>query len=172
MWRSLISLVMLSLMASLSGCVTSDTLGTGTTPASASAPSAALFPTTYYGEVRRDFSDQLSSKADRSEVELHALLGKHFADRDREELQTIYNELCQGSYQNETGSSRVYRVSSLEEAQKVLDWNPDKWKPDSELAKFFEQNPSATVAILGNEDQRILFFDQSNHLAAVYPTAS
>lgn len=151
------------LLAILAGCV----------PDEDTAPSAALFPTTHFGEVRPDFTGQLTSNSARQEVELMALFGVCYKDQDSRELKPVSEALSRGFYSNPQNGKRVYRVHSIAQAQELLQnsWEEEHWNSDSKLSKQFATTPNATVAIIGQTDQRILFFDQSNHLIGVYPSA-
>ena len=148
-------------------------LVTGCVPDEDTSPSAALFPTTHYGEVRPDFTSKVASRAARTEVELFALFGVSYNDQDRRELESVQDALNQGFYANPTNGKKIYRIQSLSQAQQLLQhsWKDEKWVPDSILAKHFLMTPNASVALIGQNDQRILFFDQSNQLAGVYPEA-
>lgn len=147
-------------------------LTAGCTPDEDTSPSAALFPTTHYGEVRPDFSRQLAARAQRRDAELHALLGVHYSEIERNEIQLVQEGLETGFYEHPQSGKRIYRVQSITQAQQILEkvWPEEKWaEPGSELASQFQATPNASVAIMGQNDQRILFFDQENHLSRVYP---
>lgn len=156
---------LIPLTLSLSGCL----------PVEDTTPSSALFPASsqYGAEVRRDFSGQLSKNASRRDVELHALFGSFYAERSSQELRPVLDSLNKGFYQDDNGK-RIYRVESVNQAQQILakSWKYEKWSPNSALAKRFASASNASIAILGNSDQRILFFDQSDQLIGVYPKAS
>lgn len=127
----------------------------------------------HYGEVRPDFSGPLTSKASREDVELLALFGVCYRDQDRKELKPVQDALSQGFYVNPQNGKKVYRVNAISQAQLLLQgaWEEEHWQPDSNLAKQFASTPNASVAIIGQNDQRILFFDEQNHLIGVFPTA-
>ena len=68
---------MLKKIVKFTACLVLPSLWSGCVPDEDTSPSAALFPTTYFGEVRPDFTEQLTNRASREEVELHAVLGAH-----------------------------------------------------------------------------------------------
>ena len=145
---------------SLSGCV----------PDEDTSPSAALFPAAPYGEAKLDFSKQLASHAAREAVEFHALLGPRYAEKEQAQLETIRAGLTQGYYVDSSSGNSIYRVQSMEQARQFLPgWDEKQWAGDSALAEKFRELPNASVAIIGQKEQRIFFFDQSNQLASVYP---
>jgi hypothetical protein len=142
----------------------------GCVPDEDTSPSAALFPTTYFGEVRPDFSEQLANHASREDVEFHALLGAQFAETESEELAAIRESLALGYFVHPDNGKRLYRVESIEQAQQILPtWDEERWS--EELLGKFKEVPNASVAIIGLNDQRILFFDQSEQLVGIYPAA-
>ena len=149
-------------------------LGTGCVPDEDTQPSSALFPVSHYGEVRPDFSTQLASRVVREDAELFALLGTNFSNRQKKELDLIKQGLSNGVYVSPNDGKRIYRINSMDQARKLLgeSWSEETWKEKSDLAKFFDQAPNASVAFMGQNDQRILFFDQTNHLVGVFPKAS
>jgi hypothetical protein len=147
-------------------------LTVGCSPDEDTSPSAALFPTTYYGEVRPDFSRQLAARAQRGDAELHALLGVHYSEIEKDEIQLVREGLATGFYEHPQSGKKIYRIQSIGQARQILGevWPEEEWaEPGSELASQFQVTPNASIAIMGQNDQRILFFDHENHLSRVYP---
>lgn len=147
-------------------------LASGCSPDEDTSPSAALFPTTHYGEVRPDFSRQLAARVQRSDAELHALLGVHYAEIEKNDIQQVREGIATGFYEHPQSGRRIYRVQSIGQAQQILGetWPEEPWtEPGSDLASQFQVTPNASIAIMGRNDQRILFFDHENHLSRVYP---
>lgn len=163
MVNGLVKVSSVCLVAVLAGCV----------PDEDTSPSAALFPTTHFGEVRPDFANHLASRASRHDAELFALFGVCYSDLDKWTLKPVEEALDHGFYANPKNGKRVYRIQSITQAQQLLEgsWSEENWAPDSALANQFKITPNATVALIGEKDQRILFFDQANQLAVVYPEA-
>ncbi len=154
------------------GGLTLLVLAVGCLPDEDTTPSSALFPTTHYGEVRPDFTGLVASHADRETVELYALYGAQSGEIDRKSLKPIQDALMQqGCCENAANGRKVYRTQSMVQAQQLLQslWPEEKWTPDSELAKRFVMAPNSTVAMFGQNDQRIMFFDSANRLLEVYP---
>jgi len=161
---------MLKEIAKIAGLLVLLNLGAGCVPDEDTSPSAALFPTSYFGETRPDFTEQLGNHAPREEVELHALLGTQFAETEAKELEVIREALALGYFFHPDNGKRLYRVQSIEQAQQILPaWDEEHWS--EELAGKFKEIPNASVAIFGLKDQRILFFDESDQLVGVYPAA-
>lgn len=153
----------LGLLVLMGGCV----------PDEDTSPSAALFPTTHFGEVRPDFTNQLTNRATRNDVELYALFGVSYVDYDQKSLRPVEDALVQGFYSNPKNGKKIYRVQSIGQARELLQnmWSEEEWEMDSDLANQFKLTPNASIALIGAKDQRILFFDQGNQLAQVYPKA-
>ncbi len=102
---------------------------------------------------------------------MHALFGRLYTEKPPKEVKPIIGALEQGFYECPASGKRVYRINSISQAQQILGhkWTDESWGESSVLANQFRITPSASVAVMGDNDQRLVFFDQSNQLVAVYP---
>ena len=124
------------------------------------------------GEVREDFSKLLASRAPRDEVEMIAALGSSYRLRPEDEINTVREELAgRGKFDGHSFGNDVFRIKRIERAEALLVevWPKEDFSATSALGRLFQRYPSASVALMEGDDQRILFFDTEDRLAVAYP---
>lgn len=120
------------------------------------------------------FTNLLSRCAPREEVELFASLINSRYDNDLSEFESsqiasVKRSLeAEGKYLRGWYAMGVYRVESIDDAMTILrkgsGWYASDF--DDKVRQYFQRYPNATVAIMGNDDQRIFFFDKADRLVA------
>jgi hypothetical protein len=128
-----------------------------------------------YSDKDKDvFTTLLSRRAPRQEVELFAsLIHSAHDDNLREfgpsQISSVTRSLEQdGKYLRGWYAIGVYRVKSIDDAMTILrkgsGWHASDF--DDKVQQYFQRYPNVTVAIMENDDQRILFFDEVDRLVA------
>lgn len=107
--------------------------------------------------------------ASRVDTEIQTLYGDS-QNRDKKKLQSLREAIESGYFEDKNTGKRLYRIQTLYQAQQILQrvWSADHWNANSELTRRFKEVPNASVTIVGEKDQRILFFDQSGRLLSAY----
>ena len=134
-------------------------------------------PITLQPEESHDvFTDLLKQNASRIDVELIAALGEHyktddFLDVPKLKKAVIHNLSISRESMDSPYGDKVYRVTKVTQASRILadTWPGIDFSPDSKLGLLFKCYPRASIALMECDNQRILFFDDADHLVAIYP---